>query len=196
MTRMDERQALIDAGAARLAEEAFAAVRFEDIARDAGIEEQAARGVFRSKTELASAILDHERLSMRTAMAEVVTQDAPPLEKLVQAFGRVGQNCADDVVVRAGVRLAAESRRYFPERRLDPFETWRAFVTAQLVHARCDGTLRDGIDTDDAVWLFVSAGIGAKDLIGFHDSWDRAGTQMAGTARTLVRMVSTEMAAR
>lgn len=189
MSGGDERQRLLQAGAARLATEAFAAVRFEDVARDAGLDLQLVRAIFPRKTDLAGAILDHERASMRSTMEEIVGRDLPPLEKVVRAFERVGQNCHEDLLVRAGVRLASESRRHFPERRLDPFETWRAFITAQLLHARGEGVLRD-INIRGAVWVLVSAGIGTKNLIAFHDSWDSAADQMAATARTIVCLIS------
>lgn len=184
------RREILRAAAVRMARDAFAEVHYDDIARDVGLEPGEARSLFGDKAEIANAILDHERASMRTAMAEIIGQSISPLHKIIQAFESVGENCERDILVRAGVRLATESRQYFPHRRLDPFETWQAFVRSQLMHARGDGTLRD-VDIEDTVWVLVSAGMGAKALIALHDSWQKAGDRMADTARTLVRLITT-----
>lgn len=172
-----------------MARDAFAEVHYDDIARDVGLEPGEARSLFADKAEIANAILDHERASMRTAMAEIIGQSISPLHKIIQAFESVGENCERDILVRAGVRLATESRQYFPHRRLDPFETWRAFVTSQLMHARGDGLLRN-IDIEDTVWVLVAAGMGAKDLIAMRGAWENAGTRMADTARTVVSLIA------
>lgn len=183
------RQAILRAAAVQLARDSFVGVRYEDIVQDAGIGLSEAHAVFADTADIANAILDHERASMRTAMAEIISQPISPLQKIVRAFEAVGENCAHDMLVRAGVRLAAESRQYFPHRRLDPFETWRGFVRSQLMHARGDGTLRN-VDIEDTVWVLVAAGMGAKDLIAFNGSWGEAGAQMAATARTLVNLIT------
>lgn len=184
------RQEFIRAAAARLVRDPFAEVRYDDIVRDAGLEMSDARSLFADKAEIANAILDHERASMRTTMAEIIGQAISPLQKIIRAFEAVGENCERDILVRAGVRLATESRQYFPHRRLDPFETWREFVRSQLVHARGGGTLRD-IDIEDTVWVLVAAGMGAKDLIAMQGSWENAGTRMADIARTVVSLIAT-----
>ncbi len=182
------RERLLTAGAKRLAVEPLASVRFANIAADAGVEVQQARVVFPSKVALAGAILDHERASMRAAIRDVTGASIPPLDKIVRAFEVVGSNLARDILVRAGVRLASESRHQFPERRLDPFQTWGSFVTAQLSEARAAGDLRD-VEIDAAARLYVSAGMGTKDLIAFHDSWSSAKTQMGASARTISRLI-------
>lgn len=184
------RQQILRAAAVRLARDAYADVRYDYIVRDAGLEMWEAQLLFADTAEIANAILDHERASMRTAIAGIIGQSISPLHKIIRAFEAVGENCERDILVRAGVRLAAESRQYFPHRRLDPFETWRAFVRSQLMHARGDGRLRD-VDIEDTVWVLVAAGMGAKDLIALHGSWENAGVRMANTARTLVHLIAT-----
>lgn len=181
---------LLLAAAVRLADEPLALVTLEDVARDAHMSLATVLASYGSTIEVGRSILDHERASMRTAMVEVERQRVTPLQKIVLAFEAVGQNLASDIVVRAGVRIAAESKRFFPERRLDPFETWRAFITRQLTLSGQRGGLRSGVDVESTAWLMVSAGMGAKDLIAFQNSWSTAATQMGATARTAVTLIS------
>lgn len=178
------------AAAVRLAEEPLALVTLEDVARDARVSLDTVLGSFSSTVDLGSAILDHERSSMRVAMNEVERQYVAPLQKIVLAFEAVGRNLAADIVIRAGVRIAAESRQFYPERRLDPFETWRAFITDQLTLSLRNGELRIGVDIESTAWLIVSAGMGAKDLIAFQNSWPTAASQMGATARAAVTLIT------
>jgi len=181
---------LLLAAAVRLAEEPLALLTLEDVARDAHVPLDTVLASFGSTVEIGRSILDHERASMRTAMVEVDRQHVTPLQKIVLAFEAVGQNLETDIVIRAGVRIAAESKRFFPERRLDPFETWRAFISRQLALSRQHGGLRSGVDVESTTWLIVSAGMGAKDLIAFQNSWSTAATQMGATARAAVALIS------
>jgi len=180
---------LLRTAARRFADEAFAAVNMDDIATDAGVSPSALRATFPTKRHAGNAVLDYERASMRSAMTEVLAGQEKPLGRIVNAFEAVGRNLATDIVIRAGVRIAAESRSYFPERRLDPFETWRAFIAGQLADAKAMGTTKE-IDVDAVTWLLVTAGIGAKELISFRDTWDRAERQMGDTARSLVTLIT------
>lgn len=181
---------LMTAGARQMATLPLASVMYGDIARDADVEATRAREVFPTKFALADAILDHERASMRAAIADVTRADIPPLEKIVRAFEVVGSKLASDIVVRAGVRLASESRDHFPHRRLDPFQTWSSFVSSRLLEAQDMGELHDiRLDIDATVRLFVSAGMGTKDLIAFDNSWASAETQMGAAAMTITRLM-------
>ncbi len=177
--------------ASRLARAPFAVVTFEDITADAGLPQEYVQTLFADMHDVGAAILDHERASMRAVQERVSRDGSDALEQLVLAFRLVGENLASDVVVRAGVRLAAESREHFPERRLDPFRTWESFVTAQLTRARDAGLLKERVDIADTVWIVVAAGMGTKDLVAFQGAWDQAPTRLEAVVRSIVSLIRT-----
>ena len=85
---------------------------------------------------------------------------------------------AGNVLVRAGMRLAAESRTEFPERRIDPYATWHALLTGALAEAAAAGELRPGTNIDEVAWTLVAVGFGTKDLVGFHGRWEEIGPRL------------------
>lgn len=182
----DDREALVQAAARLLTERPFASVSFPEVAIGAGVSGQRVRSHFLDMVAVGDAILDRERASMHEIMTALGGERATSLEKLVSAFERVGVNLRDDVVVRAGVRMAAESRGSFPHRRLDPFATWRAFVVDLLRKSVVDGEMEDTTNVEEAARVIVAAGMGTKDLIAFRGTWDSAPMQMASTAQVLV----------
>jgi AcrR family transcriptional regulator len=191
VSRDSRRAVVVLVAASRLARVPFAAVTFEDIAAESGLPQDYVQALFDDMHDVGAAILDHERTSMRAVQERVARDASDALEQLVLAFRLVGENLASDAVVRAGVRLAAESREHFPERRLDPFRTWEAFVTAQLTRARDAGLLKESVDIANTVWIVVAAGIGTKDLVAFQDAWDQAPVRLEAVVRNIVSLVRT-----
>lgn len=177
--------------ASRLARAPFAGVTIEDVAADAGLPLPYVRTLFADMHDIGAVVLDHERASMRAVQERVSRDASDALEQLVLSFRLVGENLANDVVVRAGVRLASESREHFPERRLDPFRTWEAFVTAQLTRARDAGLLKKRVDIADMVWIVVAAGMGTKDLVAFQGAWDQAPARLEAVVRNVVSLIRT-----
>lgn len=186
----DVRERILRVAAARLSRVPFMTVSLDDVSEDAGLPAASVRELFTDMHGIGSAILDHERSSMRVVQKRLSQQNSDPLDSLVLAFRLVGENLAGDIIVRAGVRMAAESRDFFPERQLDPFRTWEAFVAQHLTLAQEQGLLRADLDLPSSTWIMVAAGMGAKDLIAFHNSWRQAAAKLESTMRSLVKLVS------
>lgn len=178
------------------AAELFSSVRYEDaslerIAQIAGVEPAELITVFPTLHAAGAAVLTAEGNSMREAMATARDMSSNPLEILDHTFQLIGTNMAELKVVRAGMRLAAEARQHFPERRIDPYRTWHAFVSGELEAARNQGLLRNDIDIDSVTWLIVSAGMGTKDLVAFRDAWDEIAVRLSTTLSTVLQLVQT-----
>ncbi|TFD11650.1 hypothetical protein E3T35_09110 [Cryobacterium sp. TMT1-2-2] len=165
---------ILGIAAQRLVLVPFAAVTLDQISSDAGLAAGRVELSFPTMRSIGSGILDHERESMRIVRENAFAASSTPLARLVHVFRSVGENLANDIVVRAGVRIAGESRHFFPERRLDPFRTWASFVTTQLTEARNRGDLRAGVNISETVEAVLAAGMRVKDLISFHDAWHEA----------------------
>ncbi|MFK4762060.1 hypothetical protein ACI3KS_14080 [Microbacterium sp. ZW T5_45] len=190
ISRDGARAAILRAAGDRLAREPFSSVTLDLIAGDARLPSTDVRGMFRDMYEVGSAVLDHERASMHVVQERSSGGTDNPLERLALAFRLVGENLANDIVVRAGVRIAAESRDYFPERRLDPFHTWETFVAAHLTQAYDRGLLRTDLNLSSTTWILVAAGMGTKDLLAFHGAWSDAAERLESTARHILTLIS------
>ncbi|WP_162903876.1 hypothetical protein [Leucobacter sp. wl10] len=121
--------------------------------------------------EVANAIMDSEGTAMREAQRQAVAAADSALDRLERVFAAVGRLMADEPVVRAGMRLAAEARHEFPDRVIDPYGTWHAFLLQTLEQARDEGVLRDDFDTRSVAWALVAVGYGAKDLAAYTGDW-------------------------
>jgi len=179
---------VLRAAATILGQEPFVTVTLERVSATARVSQEEVTARFASMHHLGSAILDHERASMRH-IQERVADDDDPLEQIVHAFRLVGENLAKDIVVRAGVRIAQESRREFPERRLDPFRTWESFVDSQLRDAVRREMVRGDIDIGKAVRLIVVAGMGTKELIAVRGNWTDAPELLGNTATDMLSLI-------
>lgn len=181
---------LLEAAGRQFASRGYDAVSMSDIADEAGVSLAEVTDTFPSVREAAIAVLTAEGNSMREAQRVASAESDDPLRVLERTFALVGANMANSLVVRAGMRLAAESRQHFPERNIDPYRTWSAFLRNQLEKADQSGSVRPGLDIDAVAWAWVAAGIGAKELISFQDAWPEAEKRFASVARLLVDIVS------
>ncbi|WP_159500336.1 TetR/AcrR family transcriptional regulator [Microbacterium sp. 18062] len=189
----DEEDKILDAAARLVADGGYEALTFEHVADAASIPVAAIEEHFASRHALASAILDSEGASMRRAQQHARALSDVPLEVLRNTYRIVGDNLATIPVVRAGVRLATEARRYFPERRIDPFRTWDQFVTDLLEQAKGAGHLKPGTDIVAATWVLVAVAMGTRDLLAFRDAWSEAPTRLHDSASAVIALISADM---
>ena len=190
------RLGILEAAALILMDNTYAGVSFGQIAEGAGLEPEALAAVFPSMHDIASAILDEEGRSMRQAQrASAILDNDNPLGTLRMTFHAVGQNIETQPMVRAGIRIAAESHATFPERRIDPYRTWEEFITGRLGVALERGMLKPGVDISATSWLLVSAGLGTKELMRFQNTWDQITKRLDATVDCVLRLISNEDAA-
>lgn len=170
-----------------LAEAPFSRVTLEQVRDRIGGEP--AHGVSQGITmrDIASQILDYERQFMKTIQGEAASQ-SDPIGRILTAFRLVGAHLDTDIIVRAGVRLASESREYFPERRLDPYSAWEKFIVNQVEIARVEKRMRLTVDSAALSRLIVHAGIGTKDFIFTHKTWSEASHELETTLICVLRL--------
>lgn len=135
-----------------------------------------------SMQALGAEILTLEGDSMRQAMSRASRDAQDPLDRLRLAFRYVGEHLAEQSIVRAGVRIAGESYHCFPERKIDPFRTWRRFIIKALREAQDSATILPGTNIDDVAWILTASGLGTKDLLFFTGEWNRAPALLESTA--------------
>lgn len=164
---------LITAAATVLSDRPFATVSLEDIAEAAGTSVPVLSDSAGDLRMIASQILTYEGGSMRAAQAKVKSEPNP-LQRLIRVFRIVGENLRDDIIVRAGVRLANESYSLFPERNINPGRTWASFLTTVFEEAEELNLLRAGITPRAMIQVSTAVGLGTKDLIYFSNAWSSA----------------------
>ncbi|WP_116241493.1 hypothetical protein [Microbacterium bovistercoris] len=177
------------AGAEYLLAVPYSAASLEGFSLTSSISKGEVVEAFDDVHSLGTAILDHERMALHAVQDRIMRSTGTPLEKLRVGFAATGALLADDVVVRAAFRLAMESREAFPERRLDPFRTWRGFVGERLAEAEHAGLLRTGLDLLGVGELLVTAGMGIRDLIFMHGLWDEAEERLHNAVTCVISLI-------
>lgn len=190
--RSQEHQLVVEAASRLLASRPFAEVTLQLVAEVAGLRHDDVESAFASMREIGIAILEAEGTSMRLAQKAAYQQTTHPVEVLRLTFQYVGENMASKPVVRAGMRIASESRGHFPERAIDPFRTWRNFIHSQLSLAETMGLLKPHINIEAITWLLVSAGLGSKELVSFRDAWDEIGHRLESVLDAVLHLILLE----
>lgn len=185
------RHRILQVGAELLARQPYETVDLSQIASELDCPTDAVIAEFPTLHALGSEILNLEGNSMRQAMSEADEMSLDALERLCVTFRLVGRNLGTNLIVRAGIRLAAESAHKFPERKINPFRTWEHFVSTTLNEAAEHGLIRSDIQIGEATWLLVAVGMGTKDLLQFTGSWADAEDKLESAARATVRMILT-----
>lgn len=177
---------LIGAAAEILEAQRYDTVTLQNIADAAGVDVMLVTSEFSSMHQVGSAILDAESASMRTAQRIAAAKSDDPSVVLLHTLQLVGENIASNPVVRAGMRLAAESRDHFPERNIDPYRTWHGFVSGQLDRAHEQGQIRSDVDINALTWLLVTAGMGTKDILAFRNAWGETPSRLTAIVNMLL----------
>ncbi|PCC16878.1 hypothetical protein [Brevibacterium aurantiacum] len=185
----EAKQEVLELAADALTSQPYQTLTLEKVAEVVDLPYQVLAGRYATMHSLGSAILTHEGSTMRAAQQRAEETTAAPLERLQLAFRLVGRNLACDPIARAGIRIAAEAADCFPERKINPFRTWERFVLRNLEEARSLGHLRPGADINSVAWLFVAAGMGTKDLLGFTGEWSDAEEKLSTVAAIAIDSV-------
>jgi len=180
---------ILAAAASLLVDAPLAEVTLEDVARVLHAPVEEVNRHFGSVTDVGAALLVAEGDSMREAQRAAALVASDPLEVLRATFHAVAVNISSQPIVRAGIRIAQESRHLYPERRIDPFRTWKAFVVGQLERAKSAGRLRPDADPESLAWLIVSAGLGAKELVAFTGRWSELPEIMESTVGQVMSLI-------
>ncbi len=186
--KAEETQRRIVAAAAELfAEHGYHATSLNDVIAAAGSTKGGFYFHFRSKAELALAVLESTRERFRHevfAATELHERAADQLVSMVRAIAEVARTS-----VSGGVgRLCAELReeRDVPEEAINPYGNWVRIVEGLLVRARSEGSLDPSIDIASAARFAVGAYIGVEQLAGGKELFaDRIDDHLRFTLRAI-----------
>jgi len=154
------RRSILEAAAAEFARHGYEATTFSGIAAAMGRPKSAVGyHQFRSKLELASAIVAAQRATWEDLAQDAVTSRGPGLAALFLFFDHVRLNFAADPIAPGAARLILEDA----ELGLDLPRTnhsWRRFTTEQIAAEAATGVLPADTDAVELAAAILSAGIG------------------------------------
>jgi AcrR family transcriptional regulator len=157
------REQILAAAARTFEDVGYAAARLDDVARDAQVTKGALYFHFRSKADLARAVLEAHHARWAEIVREVTTRGSDPLTALVALSFAIAANYRTNQVARAGVRLGNEYRLVDAELPR-PFVGWVARLTELLQAAEAEGLLAPGVDCAAAARSIVAAYFGVQEM--------------------------------
>ncbi|MGC7151731.1 TetR family transcriptional regulator [Paenarthrobacter ureafaciens] len=100
---------------------------------------------FKSKDELAKAVLEEQHAIALAAGEIILAEKAPALETMIQLCGAFGALLAEDLVMRAGIRLTLEASAFNQDVR-KPYEDWIATMGHLAGQAIEEGHIKPSVD--------------------------------------------------
>ncbi|MFJ4261993.1 ScbR family autoregulator-binding transcription factor [Paenarthrobacter nicotinovorans] len=155
------REAII-AGAAQVFEEhGFGTSSISLVAEAAQVTKGALYFHFKSKDELARAVLEEQHSIAVVAGERILAEKAPALETIIRLCGAFGMLLATDGVVRAGIRLTLEASAFDQDVRR-PYEDWTATMAHLAEQGINEGHIRRSLDPAHLARYIVASFTGVQ----------------------------------
>jgi len=155
------REAVLTAAGMAFAESGFLGTSMADIFARAGVTKGALYFHFASKEELANAVIAGEEEAASQIVKDVLSTDAPPLQKAIDITFRWAMEIQSNPIARAGVRLIIEQGTYTEPMR-EPYLQWADIMVDLLGSAQERGELERTVDVKAMAEFVVSAFTGAQ----------------------------------
>ncbi|KQO97024.1 ScbR family autoregulator-binding transcription factor [Leifsonia sp. Leaf264] len=123
----------------------FGAASLSDIAEAAGVTKGALYFHFRSKDEIAGAVIDAQHAAASHSAKTMVLTSETALETAVQLSAGLARRLQSDPLTRAGIRLTTESSSFDAPVR-GPYEDWLTTFESIVAAAIEAGDVRPGTD--------------------------------------------------
>ncbi|MCD4849666.1 TetR/AcrR family transcriptional regulator [Arthrobacter sp. AK01] len=141
------REAIIAGAALVFEEHGFGTASISLVAEAAKVTKGAMYFHFKSKDELARAVLEEQHAVTMAAGERILAEKSPALETMIRLCGAFGELLAADGVVRAGIRLTLEASAFDQDVRR-PYEDWMATMGRLAEQAIVEGHVRSSVDPE------------------------------------------------
>jgi len=145
------RNAILEAAASRFDAVGFLGASLSDILAEAGVTKGALYFHFKSKEDLADALID-EQFTVWDPLAEI---DDPGLQTVIDLTQGMAASLQSDVRVRASIRLVIEQGSFIAPAG-DAYKRWIDTIHGCLLAAKAAGDLRKEINAHDLA-MFIQA---------------------------------------
>ncbi|WP_159615495.1 ScbR family autoregulator-binding transcription factor [Arthrobacter zhaoguopingii] len=175
------RESILAGAAAVFEKEGYGTASLARVAEEASVTKGALYFHFRSKDELARAVIAAQHARGVERSAAILTGGHPPLESMILIIRGFAQDTLDEPIVRAGIRLTFEASA-FGQDVAEPYRHWTEALESMTRAAQDEGWLHAGVDPGSFARLLVAsvAGIqmvsdilaGRRDLLErIEDMW-------------------------
>jgi AcrR family transcriptional regulator len=155
------RMAIIEGAAAVFAGSGYGSASMSDVAQRSGVTKGALYFHFKSKEELAAALIEAQHAVSVKGVEAILAEGYPALETMVRSTGSFAGLLLRDPVVQAGIRLTFDG----PSLGLDvrkPYQDWVVSM-GNLIHRGVgEGQIRSGVDAPELARLIVGAFTGIQ----------------------------------
>lgn len=174
------RESILCAAASVFERTGYAAATLEDIVAEADVTKGALYFHFRSKAELAAAVIEQHFARWPNLILDVEALDCGFLDRVYALITAVARTFQDDPVARSAVRLGNEHLLIDADLPV-PFVGWIDHITALLQRGKRSGELSPDLDCAAVARIIVASFFGIqevssrlherKDLIERLDEW-------------------------
>ncbi|MBO4207820.1 ScbR family autoregulator-binding transcription factor [Micromonospora echinofusca] len=149
------RAAIIRAAAEMFDRYGYGSTGLSDVVAHAGVTKGALYFHFRSKQDLAQAVVQEQHALWAAEATTVAGLETPALEALIRMSYRLAWQLRVDPVVRGGIRLTLEHT--FDRPLPDPYLDWIAMTTQILRRAEAEADIRTTMDLERIARFLVSS---------------------------------------
>lgn len=168
---IDTRDAILVGAARVFARVTYAEARYRDVAEESGASEGALYFHFRSKADLAKAVLSVQQDRMTAVLVRTEAEAGTGLSILLRLMANLGELIASDEIVQAGIRLAGQPSSEVDTEASEPYVEWIRIARSLMERGVTDGSIRGDLDIELYAELFNAVFVGSQVLSGLEDQW-------------------------
>ncbi|UVJ37938.1 ScbR family autoregulator-binding transcription factor [Arthrobacter sp. CJ23] len=155
------RTAVIEGAASVFEELGYGNASLGDVTERASVTKGALYFHFKSKQDLALAVIAEQHAIVRMAGEKIAAAGLPALEAMITMCRTFGQQLLDEPVVRAGIRLTFEASAFDADV-TGPYHDWIATMEYLTRQAQLDGDIRADLDAADFARYLVASFTGVQ----------------------------------
>lgn len=168
---IDTRDAILVGAARVFARVTYAEARYRDVAEESGASEGSLYFHYRSKVDLAKAVLSAQQERMTTVLVRTEAEPGTGLTILLRLMHNLGELIASDEIVQAGIRLAGQPSSEVNTEASEPYVEWIRIARSLIERGVTDGSIRSDTDIDLYAELFNTIFVGSQVMSGLEDQW-------------------------
>lgn len=165
MVRQDRakatREAIINGAAAVFEEHGYGTASLTQVSEAAGVTKGALYFHFKSKDDLARAVIEEQHRIAVAAGESIPAEDLPALTAMILMCRLFGHQLLHEPVVRAGIRLTFEATAFGPPVS-GPYEDWIAVMEQLTERAKTELQVRPSVDAGAFARYLVASFTGVQ----------------------------------
>ncbi|WP_120522225.1 ScbR family autoregulator-binding transcription factor [Arthrobacter celericrescens] len=155
------RTAVIEGAASIFEEVGYGNASLSDVTKRANVTKGALYFHFKSKEDLALAVIAEQHNIVRVAGEKIASAGLPALETMITMCKTFGQQLLDEPVVRAGIRLTFEASAFNGDVK-GPYQDWMATMEFLTQQAQREGDIREDLNASDFAHYLVASFTGSQ----------------------------------